>query len=438
MTDPFSEKPEIMPAAAENALFRKISWRLLPFLFLLFVVAYLDRVNVGFARLQMNADLGFSDTVYGLGAGMFFVGYFLFEIPSNLILYEVGARRWIARIIMLWGLISAATLWVDTPASFYAIRFLLGLGEAGFYPGVIYYLTQWYPSARRAQAIAWFMTAVPIAGLLGGPLSGWIMTTLDGVYGLRGWQWLFVAEGLPAVVLGVLAWWWLEDSPSKAPWLNRREKTLLLTRLSEDDAYEAGPIQHEDLSAALTSLRIWGMTLLYFLLVMGLYGISFWMPQIVHDLDKGSYAATGMLTAIPYLVAAFGTVIIGISSDRLHERRWHLVGCAMAGALGFVGTMLLADSLTGSLAALSLAALGVTSAFAVFWPLPAAILSGRAAAGGIALINSVGNLGGYTSPAALGWLKDTTGQMASGLLLIAAALLGAAVLVLLLTHKPQK
>ncbi|WP_156302375.1 MFS transporter, partial [Methylogaea oryzae] len=223
------------PDDLENALFRKISRRLLPFLFLLYVVAYLDRVNIGFAKLQMNADLGFSDTVYGVGAGVFFLGYFLFEVPSGLILHRVGARRWIARVVAMWGLISAATLWVDTPASFYALRFLLGLGEAGFFPGIIYYLTLWYPSARRAQTVAVFMAAVPVAGVLGGPLSGWVMTALDGAQGLRGWQWLFLAEGLPAVLLGLFTWFWLDDGPAHARWLTREEKARLLACLARDE-----------------------------------------------------------------------------------------------------------------------------------------------------------------------------------------------------------
>lgn len=418
---------------SETALFRKISLRLLPFLLLLYVVAYLDRINIGFAKLQMNGELGFSDATYGLGAGVFFIGYFLFEVPSNLILHKVGARVWLARIIALWGIISIATLWVGTPAAFYALRFLLGLGEAGFFPGILYYLTFWYPDSRRAQAVAWFMMAVPVAGVCGGPLSGWIMASMDGSHGLSGWQWLFLLEGLPAVLLGVLTLFWLDDSPASAAWLTEQDKSRLAKILDCERTQRAGLV-HREFAAAVKSRRVWSMTLLYFLLVIGLYGISFWMPQIIHELRRGSYTATGWLSTIPYVVAAAGMVLIGGSSDRHGERRWHLALCALAGAAGFIGAMLWENSLAGSLMSLSLAALGALSALAVFWPLPASLLQGRAAAGGIALINSVGNLGGYISPAVMGWLKDLTGHMASGLLMLAAALTGAAVLGLVIAR----
>ncbi|TAN52733.1 MAG: MFS transporter [Methylococcaceae bacterium] len=251
-------QPAIQPTSSEHALFSKISRRLLPFLLLLFVVAYLDRVNIGFARLQMNADLGFGDTVYGIGAGLFFIGYFLFEVPSNLILHRVGARRWIARIIALWGLISAAMVWVKTPQSFYALRFLLGLGEAGFFPGIIYYLTQWYPAARRAQTVAWFLIGVPIAGLLGGPISGWLMAGMDGVLELRGWQWLFVLEGLPAVLLGLLCLWWLDDGPATANWLTPEEKSMLAARLRDAGTGATGTVLHT-FADALAAPRVWGL-----------------------------------------------------------------------------------------------------------------------------------------------------------------------------------
>lgn len=412
-----------------DSIYRKISLRLLPLLFLMYVVAYLDRVNIGFARLQMNADLEFSDTVYGLGAGIFFLGYFLFEIPSNLILQRVGARIWIARILIVWGLLSMAMIWTDSPGTFYGLRFLLGVGEAGFFPGIIYYLTSWYPDRRRARTTAWFMAAVPAAGVIGGPLSGWLMTALEGLQGLRGWQWLFIAEGLPAIVLGCITLLWLDDHPEQARWLSLEDKRLLQIQCAADRKPYCPADHCVHLRDAVRSSQVWSLATVYFFLVMGTYGISFWLPQMVHDLNAGTYASTGLLTAIPYAVAVFGMIWIGSHSDRTRERRGHLVVCAAVAACGFTGCWYYGNSsLSASLIALSAATLGVSAALAIFWSLPTAILSGRAAAGGIALINSVGNLGGYFSPVALGWLRDMTQRMDYGLLLLAAALGLAAVL----------
>lgn len=415
--------------AAAREINRKVSWRLLPLLFVLYVVAYLDRVNIGFARLQMNADLGFSETVYGLGAGIFFLGYFLFEIPSNLILHRVGARIWIARILIIWGIISAAMAGVDSTRSFYTLRFLLGAGEAGFFPGIIYYLTAWYPADQRARSNALFMAAIPAAGVLGGPLSGWIMNSLDGFHALRGWQWLFITEGLPAILLGLLTLLRLPDHPSQVSWLSPEEKLLLQTTLEAER--ESSKLQpgSQHLRDAVRSSRVWRLSAVYFLLVAGNYGISFWLPQIFHDLSDGSYTATGLLSALPYIAGGVAMISIGGHSDRTGERRRLLMACCAIAAAGFIGHWKFAGSLTGSLAALSVAAAGIISSLALFWTLPTAFLSGRAAAGGIALINSVGNLGGYCSPAALGWLLNATGHMDHGLLLLAAAL-GLAMLLL--------
>jgi sugar phosphate permease len=404
--------------AIEQALYRKVSWRLLPFLFLLFAVAYLDRVNISFAKLQMNSDLGFSDTVYGIGAGIFFIGYFFFEVPGNLILHRVGAKLWLARIIIVWGLVSMATLWVNSVASFYGLRFLLGIGEAGFFPGVIYYLTLWYPNARRTQTISVFLLAIPMTGIVGSLLSGWIMTVFDNWQGLHGWQWLFIIEGIPAVLLGFLSFWVLSDSPAKATWLNEDEKALLLANLASEATTDN---QHVSFKEIVLFKPLWHLALIYFLLVTGLYGLSFWLPQIIRDLGTTDLLLVGVLTAVPYAVAIVGMVLISIHSDKTQERYWHLIACSASTCIGFVLAVVFEYELVPSLAALSLATMTVLASVAVFWSFPTGLLSGRLAAGGIALINSIGGLGGYVSPALLGWLKDGTQQMESGLFCLALA-----------------
>lgn len=404
---------------SEHDLYRKVSWRLLPFLFLLFVVAYLDRMNISFAKLQMNSDLGFSDTVYGLGAGIFFLGYFFFEVPSNLILHRVGAKIWLARIIIVWGFISIATLWVNSVASFYGLRFLLGAGEAGFFPGVIYYLTLWYPNARRTQTISIFLLAVPVTGIFGGLLSGSIMRFFDNWQGLHGWQWLFIMEGIPAVILGVLSFFVLSDSPAKAVWLSNDEKAMLLANLASENS--ADNQQHASMKEILSIGRLWHLAIIYFLLVTGLYGISFWLPQIIRDFGTEDLISIGLLTAIPYAVAMVGMVLISLHSDKTQERHWHLITCAACTCVGFILTVAFENALLPSLAAFSLATMSVLSSIAIFWSFPTALLSGRLAAGGIALINSIGGLGGYAAPALLGWLRDFTQQMESGLLSLALA-----------------
>lgn len=395
----------------EQQLYRKVSWRLLPFLFLLYVVAYLDRVNISFAKLQMNADLGFSDTVYGLGAGIFFIGYFLFEIPSNLLLHRVGARLWLARIIIVWGIISIATLCVNSVSSFYLLRFLLGVGEAGFFPGIIYYLTLWYPNHRRTQAIAKFLLAIPITGVLGSVLSGWIMVFFDEYLGLHGWQWLFIIEGSPAVILGLCSFFILTDHPNTANWLTTAEKTLLINNIKAEQTEQ----NHANLTELLFSKLLWLLAGIYFLLAMALYGISFWLPQIIHDIGQQDILHTSLLTAIPYAIAAVAMLIISQHSDQTQERHWHLIACLLGISLGFALTIVFQQNVFNALFALSLATLSVLSALAIFWAIPTALLSGRLAAGGIAFINAIGNLSGYVSPALLGWLKDSTQQMTSSL-----------------------
>ena len=410
-------------------VYRKIARRLIPFLFILYLIAYVDRVNVGFAKLQMSAELGFSDLVYGFGSGIFFIGYFLFEVPSNLILHRVGAKVWIARILLTWGVISAAMALVNSAASFYTLRFLLGVGEAGFFPGIILYLTYWFPSGLRAKSTTSFMTAIAVAGIVAGPVSGYVMDAMDGWLDLRGWQWLFLLEGLPAIGLGVVTYLFLDDGPESADWLSREEKQSLLTQLADDKASRGIGDPHESLRKTFISPRVWLLALIYFCLALGLYGVSFWLPQIIHDLNQGGLTLTGLLSAIPYAVAVFVMVAVARSSDATQERRWHIATSSIMGGLGLVMLVWVRGHPMLSIAALGLATSGILAALSTFWSLPTAFLSGRTAAGGIALINSIGNLGGYFGPFLLGWIKQTSGNLDAGLYVLASGLILAGMLV---------
>jgi D-galactonate transporter len=408
-----------------DSLYRRVSWRLMPFLFLCYVAAYLDRVNVGFAKLQMLSDLRFSDTVYGIGAGIFFVGYFLFEVPSNLLMTRTGARIWIARIMISWGVISSAMMFVDSAASFYVLRFLLGAAEAGFFPGIILYLTYWYPAHRRARMVAVFMSGVAVAGVVGGPLSGWIMKTFAGLHGLSGWQWLFVLEGVPSMLLGVWTLFYLDDGIRSAKWLSEGDKRTLEQAIAEDGKQQ----QHMPLAQMFSNGKVWLLALVYFLFVMGLYGVSFWLPQLVKNSGVDDVFTIGLLTAIPYFVAAVVMVLAARHSDRSGERRWHAAVAAVAGALGLIVATVYSDNTVIAMAALSVATAGILSTFPIFWSLPTAMLGGAAAAAGIALINSVGNLAGFVSPYLVGAIKDATHSTANGIYLLAASLVAGAVLV---------
>lgn len=414
-------------AGFEDAIYRKVSWRLVPFLLLCYVVAYLDRVNVGFAKLQMLNDLKFSETVYGLGAGVFFIGYFLFEIPSNVILHKVGARVWIARIMITWGLISAAMMFVTTPTMFYVLRFLLGVAEAGFFPGIILYLTYWYPAERRGRTTTWFMTAVALSGVIGGPLSGWIMQTFDGHNGWSGWQWMFLLEGIPSVLVGLWVLAFLDDRISHAKWLTAEEKAVLERNVAAESAHK------EDLPVrrVLSSPRVWMMSAIYFSFVMGLYGISFWLPTIIRQTGVKGALDIGLLTAIPYGVAVLGMVLVARSADRRGERRWHIAIPALAGAIGLVLSVLWYDRTVLAMVGLTLATIGIMTTLPLFWSLPTAFLAGTGAAAGIAMINSLGNLAGFISPYAVGWLKDLTQSTNAGMYLLAGCLVVGAVLTLL-------
>ena len=421
-------------AALEKRAYRRVTLRLIPFLFLCYVVAYLDRVNVGFAKLQMLSDLRMSDTAYGIGAGIFFIGYFLFEVPSNLILHKVGARVWIARIMVTWGLISILTMFVTGPWTFYLLRFSLGLAEAGFFPGIILYLTQWYPSSRRAQIISMFLTGVAISGVIGGPLSGWILGSMSGVAGLAGWKWLFLLEGIPSLVMGAATYWYLPDSVERAPWLPEDERQCLMRNLRD----EAGGTEHANVFATLRDPHVVLYAGISFCFVMGLYGISFWLPQLIRTMGVQDAARIGVLSGIPSGVAAIVMVVLGWSSDRWRERRWHLVGGAILGATGLIVAGVFGTSLAIGLTAMCAAMAGSLSNIALFWTLPTAALRGASAAAGIAAVNSVGNLAGFLSPYLIGVVKDATGEATFGLYVIAAFMLLGAVLVIIATRQTQR
>lgn len=414
-------------APAPDAAYTKVFWRIVPFLMLCYVIAYLDRVNVGFAKLQMSSDLGFSETVYGLGAGVFFLGYFLFEVPSNVLLHRVGARVWIARIMITWGLLSAAFMFVKTPGTFYLMRFLLGIAEAGFYPGVILYLTYWYPSHRRARIVAVFMSAIPVAGIFGNPLSGWIMDAFHGAGAMAGWQWMFVIEAVPAVLVGLLVLVYLDNGIRSAKWLSEPEKQYLEREIAAD---RKGTESEHSIGTIFRDRRVWAMCLIYFCFVMGQYGLTFWMPTLVKATGVKGNFHVGLLSAIPFVCAIVAMNLLGRSADARRERRWHLVVPALLGAVGFVVAASFAENTVVSIAALSLAAAGVLSCAPLFWSLPTAFMSGAAAAVGIAAINSVGNLAGFVSPYLVGALKDATHSTQTGMYVLAAMLVVGAIAVL--------
>jgi MFS family permease len=414
-----------------RSLHSKLDWRILPFLLISYTFANLDKINVGFAKLQMQSDLRFSDAVYGLGAGIFFLGYVLFEIPSNLLLPRIGARKTISRVMILWGLVSASMMFVHNDTSFYITRFLLGVFEAGFAPGMIFYLTYWYGPKRMAQVTAIVMLAGPIAGIVGSPASTWLMTHLNGGAGLAGWQWMFLLEGLPCVALGLLSLVVLSDRPSDAKWLSVEEKRLLESELVSPSQ------QHHAFSAVVRDPRIYLMAASYFCIICGIYTTSFWLPAILKSDGVSDTMQIGYYSMIPYAVTALAMILIARQSDRVGERRFHSAVPAILGAIALAAATMSGGHLALSLTFMSLATAMIWCAYTVFWAIPSQYLNGTAAAGGIALINTIGSFGGFFSPTIIGWAHTATGSLEAGLyVMVGITILGA---ILLFANKlPQR
>ena len=415
------------PLQAEAPTYRKVTMRLVPFLFLCYFAAYLDRVNVGFAKLQMLHELGFSQTIYGFGAGIFFLGYVLLEVPSNVVLHRVGARLWIARIMITWGMISGAMIFVRTPLSFYVLRFLLGAAEAGFIPGVLLYLTYWYPANRRGRINAIFLAAIPAAGIFGGPLSGWVLKSLSGAHGLSGWQWLFLVETIPSLVLGIVTLAYLDDRVASARWLDEDEKRIIAGNVAREEKDKEG---RSHISAAFRTGRVWLLGLIYFCVVCGLYIVSFWLPTLIKQAGVSDPLRIGLLTALPNIVAIIAMVAVCGNADRIRERRWHTLIPCLATGIGLALTAAAGGNLVLAMIGLTLAAAGSATALAAFWGLPAAFLGGAAAAAGIALVNSLGNIAGFVSTFLVGWMTDLTHSTSASLYLFAGIIIIGGLLVL--------
>lgn len=439
MTSTQAMSPPAGPAAQPELeqTYKKILFRLIPFLMVLWILAWIDRVNIGFVKLTMLDDLKWSEAIYGLGAGIFFLGYFFFEVPSNLLLQKIGAKKTIMRITIGWGLTSIAMMFVKTPEMFYFLRFLLGVFEAGFYPGIILYLTYWFPNDRRAKAFGMFMSASAFAGVIGGPLAGWIMTNMNGVNGWSGWQWVFLIEGIPSVIAGVVTFFYLTDRPEQAKWLTARERQLVHADL-ERDQQALGDREHSML-ASLRDSKIWILIAIYFCIIAANSSLTFYGPTLVKEVGFTSPLAVGWIMAAAYLCGAAGMIYNGFRSDKHQESRWH---CGLAAALGAVSLLVIAVMLERSaavvLVALTLAIVGTMSAIPVFWQMPNRFLSGTAAAGGVALINSIANLAGFGAPFMLGMIKTQTGSLAPGLYVVAAVEACAMLLILALIPRFRK
>ena len=423
-----------MDMALEKRTLRRITWRIVPFIMLLYFIAYIDRVNIGFASLTMKGDLGFTASILGFGAGIFFWGYFLFEVPSNIILHKVGARLWIARVMVTWGIISACMALVDSPTSFYVVRFLLGAAEAGFFPGIILYISYWFPARHRAGVTAFFMAAAPISTALGSPLSAALLE-MDGIMGLHGWQWMFILEAVPALILGVVVFFYMTDKPEQARWLKDDERAWLVKEMNAEAASKAKDAKHGGLSGLLNP-RVLALAFIYFGTSAGLYTLGIWAPQIIKQLGVSSMTV-GLLNAIPPAVSVVAMVLWSRHSDRTGERTWHVVLACLAAAIG-LAVAAGANGTVGLIAALTLVNIGISCAKPPLWSMPTMFLSGAAAATGIATINSIGNLGGFVGPAMIGWIKDRTGSFEGGLYFVAGLLVLSAVLTLALARSQSR
>lgn len=415
-------------AVDADALYRRVMWRVMPLLVVCYIVSFIDRSNVGLAKIQFVGDLGFTNAQYGLGAGIFYLGYILLEIPSNQVLARIGARLTLLRIMVLWGLCCVAMAWMTTPTHFYLLRFLLGAAEAGFFPGILLYLTYWIPSRRRARFTAVFMASIPMAGLLGGPIAGLIMEGMDGLWGWRGWQWLFVVEGLPAVLLGVVVYMLLDDSPSECRWLSVAERRQIEVDLEADGA-RAGAAGHASFGAVLRDPAFYALGVLGFAIMVSTGGVFLWLPSVIAESGVTSTRTIGLLSAVPFVIAVVVQYSVARHSDAVQERRWHAVISVLAGALGWTALPFVADDVALALAALTLATTGTLAAMGPFWSLPATMLSKAAMAGGIALVTTLAGFGNFLSPILVGWLTDHTGSLAAGQFYYGALLLvgGAAV-----------
>ncbi len=415
-----------------DAVYQKAFWRFVPLLALCLVAAYIDRVNIGFAKLTMLDDLSFSNAVYGLGAGIFFIGYACFEVPSNVLMHKIGARAWIARIMITWGVIGAAMAFVTTPTEFYILRFLLGIAEAGFTPGVMYFYSCWFPSARRGKLLAMWLTAVPLSSVIGSPLSGWILAAMDGVNGLHGWQWIFIIETIPSIVLGVLVYLLLRNKPADAKWLSTEE----VKAIESDIALELAR-NHDRVTfmSAFKSKIVWQLSVAYLCIVSSVYVLLFWLPTLIKQHGINDTVEIGWLTTIPYFSAIVLSVWNSSRSDRLRERRWHTAVPCIITAIGMALSWMNFDSLALTILVLSIAAAGASTAQAAFWSMPPTFLSGAAAAAGIALINSIGSVGGMISSSAVGWIADMTGRAQDSLILFSGVLFISTVVILILPSR---
>ncbi|WP_158940881.1 MFS transporter [Burkholderia sp. S171] len=409
-------------SADEHVMFQKVAWRIIPFLFLCYVVSFLDRINIGFAQLQMKHDLGFSDAMYGLGAAVFYVGYVLCEVPSNMLLFKFGARKTFTRIMLLWGIASVCMMFVSKPAHFYVLRFMLGVFEAGFFPGIVLYLTFWFPANRRAAVMSVFFAGVAVAGVLGGLFSGWIMRDMGGVMGLFGWQWMFALEGAPAVILGFVALFYLVDKPHNATWLTAAEKDRLVALCAQGQAKD-GVHDARSFAAALLNPRIYLFAFIYFSLTCASLTLNFWMPLMIRDFGIKDVVSVSLYTVIPNAIGAIGLVLIARRSDRMGERRKHFAFCTIAGGLALAALTLHLNSFPAMLAILCVAAVFIFAALPIFWSVPPSYLSGNAAASGIAFISSIGITSGIVSPWVIGQIRTSTGSMDLAIYMLAGLLM---------------